>query len=68
VGPAVPILQRGPPLYTLIHERYRNTKSDTSGRFYETDGWFYVSDALNNLPKNRYVITMPVMGLTVRRH
>ena len=23
LGPAVPIIQKGPPLYTLIHERYR---------------------------------------------
>ncbi|KAF8065440.1 F-box protein [Scenedesmus sp. PABB004] len=63
LGPAVPLLQKGPPIYTLIHERYRNPEGSTMTRHYETNGWFYVHDSITNLMKNRYVITMPLMGL-----
>jgi hypothetical protein len=166
IGPAVPILQKGPPLYVLIHERYRcetgvavmwraadrhhhmakvvqqatqllkprrcpcvppvvplllgrvctlpsphrNPQSLKADRHFETNGWwvccafwnsvcmacvatrppcvwpcllwwrlltccacrclllpprFYVEDAVSNIMKNRYVITMPLMGMPV---
>lgn len=63
LGPAVPIIQKGPPLYTLIHERYRNPEGFKGSRHYETNGWFYVADSIMNLARNRYVITMPLLGL-----
>jgi len=36
-----------------------------SGRNYETNGWFFADDAIANLWKNRFVITMPLMGMPV---
>lgn len=63
LGPKVPFVQKGMPIYTLIHERYRNVPGFPYDRHYETNGWFYVDDAVTNLMKNRYVITMPLMGM-----
>jgi hypothetical protein len=44
----------------------RNPASFKGSRHYETNGWFYVADSIMNLARNRYVITMPLMGLPVR--
>jgi hypothetical protein len=43
----------------------RNPNGFPYDRHYETNGWFYVEDAVTNLMKNRYVITMPLMGMPV---
>jgi hypothetical protein len=50
------------PLLLCAH---RNPVGFPYDRHYETNGWFYVDDALTNLMKNRYVITMPLMGMPV---
>lgn len=65
LGPSNPLFMKGIPLWTLIHERYRNPAGYTGNRHYETNGWFFVADSIMNLAKNRYVITMPLMGLPV---
>jgi len=44
----------------------RNPPNFPYDRHYETNGWFYVEDSVKNLMKNRYVITMPYMGMPVR--
>jgi hypothetical protein len=44
----------------------RNPASFKGSRHYETNGWFYVADSIMNLARNRYVITMPMLGLPVR--
>jgi hypothetical protein len=44
----------------------RNPASSTATRHYETNGWFYVADSITNLARNRYVLTMPMLGLPVR--
>eukprot|EP00775_Hariotina_reticulata_P003867 gene3867-4122_t len=62
LAPAVPGLQAG-FLYTLIHERYRNPSDWKFDRSYETNGWFFVSDPVSNMLKNRFYITMPLLGL-----
>lgn len=45
--------------------QHRNPANFTYDRHYETNGWFWVEDSVKNLAKNRYVITMPYMGLPV---
>lgn len=44
----------------------RNPANFTHDRHYETNGWFFVENSLVNLMKNRYVITMPYLGIPVR--
>ena len=60
----LPLTQTG-FLYTLIHERYRNPADWKYDRHYETNGWFFVQDPVGNLLKNRFYITMPLLGLPV---
>ena len=43
----------------------RNPPNFPYDRHYETNGWFWVEDSVKNLMKNRYVITMPYMGIPV---
>lgn len=62
-GPKNPLTQQGMPIYAYIHERYRPLENSKSGRNYETNGWFFADDSIMNLMKNRFVITMPLMGI-----
>jgi hypothetical protein len=59
----LPLLLPPPPLPPLLF--FRNPANFTHDRHYETNGWFYVDNAVANLLKNRYVITMPYMGIPV---
>jgi hypothetical protein len=52
-------------LLLLLLSAHRNVPGFPYDRHYETNGWFYVDDAVTNLMKNRYVITMPLMGMPV---
>eukprot|EP00775_Hariotina_reticulata_P003868 gene3868-4123_t len=61
-GPTVPGLQNG-NIYTLIHERYRNPADWPYNRNYETNGWFFMEDPVQNMMLNRFHITMPILGL-----
>jgi len=65
LAPAIHQNNRGIPLYALIHERYRNPKNFKGDRHFETNGWFFVEDAMGNLLKNRFVVDMNLMGLNL---
>lgn len=54
-----------PPLLSLLAFYRSPAGGNPSGKNYETNGWFFADDAIANLWKNRFVITMPLLGMPV---
>jgi hypothetical protein len=59
------LLYSHPTADAAVAAVHRNPANFPYDRHYETNGWFYVDNAVVNLMKNRYVITMPLMGMPV---